>query len=128
LKKLRNQLVSFSLGVTLCLIILYLCTPYKEQIAGIWLGLGVSFYNVLFIGRKLRIAQERAILVQGRKPQGTGMLHRFAMIALAVMMAYKYPHYIDARTMVIGLPLCYIFLFVQQFVEVRREEVSLRKG
>lgn len=112
----------------LSLLVFYLCTPYKEQVAGSMLGLGVSFYNVLFIGRKLCAVEDRVTGLKTSRLRGTGMLHRFSMIALAIMLAYKCPQYIDARTIVIGLPLCYIFLFVQQFVEVRREEVFLRKG
>ena len=128
MKPLHKPLISFTLILTVTLIVLYLCTLYKEQIAGGLLGLWVSCYNVLFIGRKLRIVEEEVVATKASRSRGTGMLHRFCMITLAVMLAYKYPQYIDARAIVVGLPLCYIFLFVQQFIEMRREVVSLRKG
>lgn len=123
MKRLHKHLILFTLSLTGCCTAFYLFTPYTQQMVGVLLGLWVSFYNVLFIGRKLRL-HERAIQLQANTSRGTGMLHRFSMIALAVMLAYKYPHYIDARMIALGLPLCYIFLFVQQWFEVRKEIVS----
>lgn len=128
MKRLHKQLTLFTLSLTGCCTVLYLFTPYKEQMVGVLLGLWISFYNVLFIEKKLRILEERAALSQASRSRGTGMLHRFSIIALAIMLAYKYPYYIDARTVAIGLPLCYLFVFLQQWFEVRREVLALRKG
>jgi ATP synthase protein I len=129
MKPIYRRLLMFTAVLFCCLTVMWFLFPfYKECIAGVILGFLVSCYNVLFLNKKMRIAEKYGKTRGSMKQHGTGMIHRFCVVALAIFFAYKNPEVIDVRTIVIGLPLCYLFLIFSELITVRRQVFSSRKG
>lgn len=128
MQTIRRKVIYLTAGFLTALLIMWLLTPYKAFIAGIILGLLVSLYNVLYLARRVRLAGESTIAAGTKKVQGTGMINRFLMAALAVIVGVKYPQVIDVRTIPLGLPICYILIVLLEFWQVKRESIPSRKG
>ncbi|MBA4495954.1 ATP synthase subunit I [Paenactinomyces guangxiensis] len=122
MKSICRRVLVFTVGLIIALLILWFSTSYQQAIAGLILGILVSLYNVLYLARKLRIAGEYAIATGSPKTPGVGMLNRFLMVTLAVMITVKYPGTFDFRSMVLGLPVCYILSVFMYFWCSKREK------
>lgn len=119
-KTIRQRVVYLTAGLLTLLLIIWFVTPHQRIVAGIFLGLCVSLYNVLNLLWKMNAARESAIRMQSGRYQGVGMIHRYLMVALAIMIAVKFSAWIDVGAIVAGLPVCYIFLYCTEFVQVMR--------
>lgn len=128
LQPMLRRLLFLSVGLLVILLIIWLLTPYKPFIAGIALGLVTGLYNVLYTARKVRLSTERYIATGGKKAQGTGMINRFLMVTLAVIIAALRPTIFDMRTIALGLPICYILTVLLEFWQVRRESLPTKRG
>ncbi|WP_169713645.1 ATP synthase subunit I [Paludifilum halophilum] len=104
-------------AVLTVILLLWATTPAKPFFAGMFLGGLVSLYNILHIARKLRQVGERMLTGDGRR-SGIGMASRFLMLVLPVALAIRYPEWVDARSIFLGLPIGYAVAVV---VEYRRQ-------
>lgn len=128
LNTIRRQLLYVSSGLLILCLIFWLLFPYQSLIAGVMLGLCISLYNILYLTRKIRLKGEHSIVTSLKMIQGSGMLNRYLMVTLAIIIAILYPQWIDVRTVVIGLPICYILVVVLETISILRQEKSSRKG
>ncbi|MFC7440067.1 ATP synthase subunit I [Laceyella putida] len=128
LHTIRRRVVILTAGFLALLLVLWYLTPYKKMVAGTGLGLLVSLYNILYMARKVRLAGEFTVATGSTKQRGTGMINRYLMVALAILVAFKYPMHFDVRTIVVGLPICYILIILLEFWEARRLATKSRKG
>ncbi len=128
MKPIRRRMVGLTAGLLTVLLITWLLTPYKELALGFILGICVSLYNVLYMARRVRLAGEYAIATGSTKARGTGMINRYLMVALAILIALKNPDWVDVRAVALGVPICYIFLVLLEFWEVRRQTPPTGKG
>jgi ATP synthase protein I len=125
---IRRRVVFLTIVFLAILMIIWFFTPQKRLVAGFFLGLCVSLYNTLYMSRKVRIAGERAILTGSTRNRGTGMVNRYLMVALAIIIAIEYPGWFDVRAVPFGLPICYILIILLEFWEARRLNHQIRKG
>ncbi|SEM79985.1 ATP synthase subunit I [Lihuaxuella thermophila] len=128
MKPVRRRVVASTAGLLIALLITWLLTPYKDLTAGLILGVCVSLYNVLYMARRVRLAGEFAAQTGSTKARGTGMINRYLMVALAILIAMKYPDWVDVRTVALGVPVCYILLVLLEFWETRRQTSPSGKG
>lgn len=128
LQLIRRRLVNLSAGFLALLLVLWLLTPFQKVVAGVALGLLVSMYNITYMARKVRMAGEVALASGSMRKRGTGMINRYLMVALAIIAAFKYPMYFDARAVVAGLPICYILIILLEILEMRKLASKPRKG
>lgn len=93
-------------------------TNYKAVFLGLLLGASVSFVNALYTAFKVRQFGER--ISAGLKPRGLGMLTRFSMVALAALVAIRYPEMIHIPSLAVGLVLAPITLFLDGLLDAYR--------
>jgi hypothetical protein len=125
---IRRRVVFLTTGFFTILWIIWLITPHKRFVAGIFLGICVSLYNVLYLSRKVWAAGEHAIATGSTSKPGTGMINRYLMVALAIIIAIMYPKVFDVRTIPVGLPICYIIITLLGFWQERRSNYQLERG
>ncbi|MGA8944078.1 MAG: ATP synthase subunit I [Thermoactinomyces sp.] len=119
-KIIQQWVVCFTAGILTLLLAIWFITPYQRIIAGIFLGICVSLYNVLYLAKKMRSIDENAFSKSSGKYRGTGQIHRYLMVALAIFLAVKFPAWFEATAVVAGLPFCNILSVCLGFVVVRR--------
>lgn len=120
LKMIQQQVVYFTAGILTLLLAIWFIVPYQGIVAGIFLGICVSLYNVLYLAKKVRLIEENAISKKFAKHQGNGQIHRYLMVALAIFLAVKFPAWFNAIAVAAGLPFCNILSVCFGFVVVRR--------
>ena len=74
-KTIRKRVVSLTTGLLTLLLIIWFMTPHQRIVAGVFLGLCVSLYNVLNLLWKIKIGRESAFHAKPRF-RGVGMIHR----------------------------------------------------
>jgi ATP synthase protein I len=120
----------FILSLTSCILIvsilLWFIIPAKSLVAGFILGGSISLYNVLYLARRVRMVNEFIIRGSSRRV-GLGFFNRVLMVAFAIILTYRFPEWIDYRSLILGLPLCYIILVVAACLYVKKEK-TLREG
>lgn len=122
----RRFILILTSCILLASILLWLIIPAKSLVAGFILGGSISLYNVLYLARRVRMVNEMIIRGSSRRV-GLGFFNRVLMVAFAIILTYRFPEWIDYRTLILGLPLCYIFLVVASWLYVKKEK-SLREG
>ncbi|MCS1352287.1 ATP synthase subunit I [Mechercharimyces sp. CAU 1602] len=122
---IRRHILRYSGIILTTLVLLWIITPYKPFLAGIILGGLVSLYNVLYLARRIRIIGERVVAGQG--PAGTGLVNRILMIGFSVIMAVRFPEWIDYRSLVLGWPISYILLAVVGYLLVRHDRMDRKE-
>lgn len=120
LKMIQQQVVYFTAGILTLLLAIWFIVPYQGIVAGIFLGICVSLYNVLYLAKKVRVIEENAIATKTSKYRGIGMINRFLMVAFAILLAVKFPAWFDVIAVAAGLPFCNILAVCLGFVKVRR--------
>ncbi|GGE28452.1 hypothetical protein GCM10011391_03770 [Pullulanibacillus camelliae] len=126
LKWMRRLIIILSSGFLTILILLWLLTPAKSFIAGLLLGGLISFYNLLYLARRIRMAG--LVAITGRPGlRGTGMFNRILMVAFAVILAVRFPEAIDYRSLILGLLLNFVLLIIVA-VLFARKEAAMKEG
>ncbi len=120
LKIIQQRVVYFTVGILTLLLVIWFIAPYQRTVAGIFLGVCVSLYNVLYQAKKVRLIEESAFSEEPVKHRGVGQTHRYLMVALAIVLAVKFPAWFDAIAVAAGLPFCNILSVCLGFVVVRR--------
>lgn len=121
MQTIRRRVVSLAAGILFILLIVWLFTPYRIYAAGFFLGVCVSVYNTLYLSSKMRRITEAA-LAQGRAGigAGAGMLQRYLMVTLALLIAMMFPQHFHPLATIAGVPVCYILLPVFELWETQK--------
>lgn len=89
-------------------------TSYKQIFLGLILGTAVSFINLWLLYRKTTRLSE--VVLEGKAMYSIGSFSRFAYAILAILIAIKFPNYIDILSTLIGLLTAYIVMALDSFV------------
>ncbi|RBW68720.1 ATP synthase subunit I [Bacillus taeanensis] len=95
-------------------------TPYQSVFLGAILGLIIGSFNIWFMYRKVKKLGQAA--AEGTKAYSLGMLTRFALAGLAVLVALRYPDTFHLLSMVIGFSSAYIIIFIDFFLKTIRTQ------
>lgn len=88
-------------------------SPYPTWFAGLVLGTGFALLSAIFTAWKIHKVGQIAIESEGQKKRPSlGTPTRFAMAALAALIAIRYPQYFDLPAMVIGLMVPSVIAFI----------------
>ncbi|MBA4602955.1 ATP synthase subunit I [Thermoactinomyces mirandus] len=128
MKKIQQQVVYFTAAMLALLLAIWFVAPYQRIVAGIFLGICVSLYNVFNLAKKMRVVEENVIATKTAKYRGIGMIHRYLMVALAIFFAVKFSAWFDVRAIVAGLPFCYILIAFLEFLDARRSPTWKERG
>ncbi|BCU83265.1 hypothetical protein JIR001_30480 [Polycladomyces abyssicola] len=102
--------------------LLWWATSWKVFFAGIFLGGAAGLYNVLYLIRKLRLIDEQAMsAASGKRRVNTGLANRFLMAAFPMLLAVRFPEWIDYRSVLLGLPVPYILLIAVGLRHTQRQ-------
>jgi hypothetical protein len=103
-------------------ILLWWATPWKALLAGFFMGGVAGLYNALYLIRKLRLMDEQAMsAVPGKRRVNTGLANRFLMAAFPMLLAVRFPEWIDYRSVLLGLPVPYILLIAVGLRHTQRQ-------
>lgn len=89
-------------------------TTYADVFLGLIVGTTVSFINMFYLYFRVKRASEAA--VNGKKAGSLGMLSRFALVGLAVLIVYQFPELIHMGGMIIGISVVYVIIFIDSFI------------
>ena len=127
LQTIRRRMLLFTVGLLVFLVICWFLFPYRSQTGGLIVGITVSLYNFYYLSRKVRQKGEYTLAKAVRHLSGSGMVHRFLMVALAIIVAILYPQWIDVHTVILGIPLCYILVVLVEGYSLYRQRTSSGK-
>ncbi len=122
-----RMIVIISSIIFLILIILWFSTPVKSLIAGAILGGLISLYNIFHLALRARLAGKQ-VLAGSKKLVGINTLTRIAMVGFGILLAYRFPAWIDYRSLVLSLPYGYILLVVVPSFYYIKETRSRHEG
>lgn len=106
-----KRVIRYSLIILLIFIIGSL-TPYSEIFLGLALGSAVSIVNLIITAKKVNLIGDVATNeVHRTKPVFSGMVTRFGLSILVVLIALEYPQYINLISVIFGI-------FVAQIVAI----------
>lgn len=121
IKPIYHRVVMITLMLIVTDLIFWLLTPHKRLLAGVALGLSVSMYNFLQLARRVRLAGE-SVIASGSARKGLGLTQRILMVTFAVLLAVRFPEYLDGRGIALGVPVCYFLsLFVYLFLPANQK-------
>ncbi|WEG13108.1 ATP synthase subunit I [Pullulanibacillus sp. KACC 23026] len=124
----RRLVLILTSFIFLVSILLWYLTPAKSFVAGFILGGLISLYNVLYLGRRIKLISQ-LIIAGSHRRAGLGFLNRILMVVFGAILVYKFPEWLDYRSYVLGLPLCYILLLIATGVTIKKgKEPSSREG
>lgn len=109
-KSIVHRYLSYAAYLLAFLVLGWGFTPYHDIFLGLILGTIVSFINIFIL--YFRIERMGQAVVEGKKVRSLGMLHRFAMAGLAVLIVTLFPDYFHMVSMVIGLMAAYLIIFI----------------
>ncbi|MDN4592783.1 ATP synthase subunit I [Polycladomyces subterraneus] len=102
--------------------LLWWVTPWKSFLAGFFMGGVAGLYNALYLIRKLRLMDEQPMsAVSGKRRVNTGLANRFLMAAFPMLLAVRFPEWIDYRSVLLGLPVPYILLIAVGLRHTQRQ-------
>lgn len=101
------------------LVLGYGFTPYQAIFLGSILGAVVSFFIVWNLHS--RVKRFGQAVVEGRKIASLGMLTRFSLAALGVLVTIWYPELFHPIGIIIGLILAYFIIFLDFFIQKIRK-------
>ena len=111
LKRVMWRIVKISLLFVFLALPFYLIASWRIYVAGFILGTLISTYNVILTARRTsRIAEQ--VLGEAKGFKTSGMLIRFATIAIGVMLVVRFPDIFDLIAFVTGLLLTHIIMVV----------------
>ena len=91
-------------------------TPYKDVFLGLILGAVIGFLNLVILYIKIQRVVKAAI--KGKKVRSLGMLSRFALAGLAVLIVMAYPDVFNLVAVVIGLVAAYLIMIVDHVFQI----------
>lgn len=109
----RRQTAILTCIVLALISVLWWTTPWKAFFAGFFLGGVAGLYNALYLIRRLRRIDQQAIeqaMSTSKRRVNMGLANRFLMAAFPMLLAIRFPEWIDYRSVLLGLPVPYILL------------------
>ncbi|MFC7391861.1 ATP synthase subunit I [Scopulibacillus cellulosilyticus] len=97
--------------ILIFLIFLWFVTPAKSLIAGFIIGGLISFYNVFHLAYRVMLAG-KLVASGSQKLVGLKTLSRIAVVGFGIVLACRFPEWIDYRSLVLALPLGIIVMIV----------------
>jgi len=126
-KWMRRLIIIFSSGFLTIFILLWLVVPAKSFIAGLLLGGLISFYNLLYLARRIKMAS--LVAITGRPGlRGTGMFNRILMVVFAIILVARFPKAIDYRSLILGFFLNFVLLITVAVLFMRKKGAMKRRG
>ena len=89
-------------------------TAYQSIFLGLVFGTSLSLFNLWLMVKKTNQFGERVL--QGQKVRSLGSFSRMATGALAVVVALRYPDYLQLMSVIIGLMTSYIVIMIDLLV------------
>jgi len=121
-KWMCRLIIIFSGGFLTIFILLWLVIPAKSFIAGLLLGGLISFYNLLYLARRIKMAS--LVAITGRPGlRGTGMFNRILMVVFAIILVARFPEAIDYRALILGLFLNFVLLIIIALLFMRKRRL-----
>ncbi|RXJ02701.1 ATP synthase subunit I [Anaerobacillus alkaliphilus] len=99
-------------------LVLALVTPYQPIFLGLLLGSIISLSNLWSTYFQVKRLGES--VEAGRAKFSLGTLFRIALVLGAVYIAYQYPDNFHFISVVIGLMLTYIIIFINSIFQLKR--------
>lgn len=102
-------------SVLLVLLLIGAFSPYAEVFLGLALGTLVGIINLIITAIKVNQIGDIAAnqnQYKRTKPAFSGMISRFGLAILAVLIALEYPQYINLISVLIGLFVAQIILII----------------
>lgn len=91
-------------------------TPYQDWFLGLILGTIVSFYNHWLLYQKVKKFTDA--VASGAKAYTLGSFSRMAAAVLAVVIAVRFPEYLNLYGVIIGIMTSYIVIIIDSFVKL----------
>jgi ATP synthase protein I len=110
-KSIHRQVVNLTAGLLVILLVYWFVTPYQRLIAGLFLGILISLLLFLHLSYRLQLVTERVLATGSPKIPGLGMVFRISLVFLGMVLTAVFPSMLDYRTVVLGLPVCYILSY-----------------
>jgi ATP synthase protein I len=123
LAQFRRLILILSCWILAVLILLWFITPAKSFVAGFILGGLISLYNVLYLARRVRIVGQFAV-AGSRRIVGTGFVNRILIVVFGIILAYRFPEWIDYRSLVFGLLISYVVMVVVACLYANKENAQ----
>ncbi|MED4202874.1 ATP synthase subunit I [Neobacillus mesonae] len=93
-------------------------TSYQSVFLGLILGTGLSLFNLWLMVRKANQFGDKVL--KGQKIRSLGTFSRMATGAFAVIIALRYPDYLNIISIVLGLMTSYIVIMIDFFIHTLR--------
>ncbi|CAG9620135.1 ATP synthase subunit I [Sutcliffiella rhizosphaerae] len=93
-------------------------TPYPEWGWGYLLGLAIGLYNHWLLYRK--VAKFADVAAHGGKIYSLGTFSRMAAAVLGVVIAVRYPEFLNLYSVIIGIMTSYIVIIIDSFLILLR--------
>jgi ATP synthase protein I len=101
---------------------LWWTTSWKAFFAGIFMGGLAGLYNVLYLIHRLRLLDAQVMATaSGNRRVNTGWVNRLLMAAFPMILAVRFPEWIDYRSVLLGLPVPYILLIAVGLRHTQRQ-------
>ncbi|MBU8905883.1 ATP synthase subunit I [Desertibacillus haloalkaliphilus] len=113
-----RRYVQYMLYVVALFVLGWGFTPYDSMFLGLILGSAFSFYNLWSMYTKMKQLGQAA--TGEKKVYSIGTLSRFAVGALAAIIAIRYPETFHLVGVIIGLMLTYIIILIDSLLQIRR--------
>lgn len=89
-------------------------TPYRSIFGGLIFGTTLSYLNLWLMVKKTEQLSEA--VKHGRKIYSIGTFSRMASVALAVLIAIKYPAYFHILGTILGVMTIYIVIMIDSLI------------
>lgn len=89
-------------------------TSYQKVFLGLTFGTAISFINLWLLYKKTKKLSEA--VANGKSVYSIGTLSRFAYAVLAILIAIKFPNYIDILFTLIGLLTSYFVMALDSLI------------
>lgn len=127
LKRRVSRILKLSCFLLAAYVLGWGLTEYDAVFMGLILGTSVSLVNALYTGFKVHLFTER--MKAGLKPKGMGMLTRFSLVALAALIAVRFPEWFNIIALAVGLLSSTVIMYIDGLVEsIRFQRNSEGKG
>lgn len=115
---LTRRYTIYAFILVLIFVILAIVTPFRSIFLGLTLGSIISISNLISTYYQVKRLGESVEI--GRAKFSLGTLFRFALSIGAIYVAYQYPHIFHFISVVIGLMLTYIIIFINSLFQLKR--------
>lgn len=114
IRTIFNRLRSYIFFLLAFYVLVWGFTPYKAVFLGLTLGTSLSLFNMWLLVKRMDRFSEA--IDQGKSLRSLGTVSRMATAILAVLIAVKFPDYLNIYSVIVGLMTSYIVIMIDFFV------------